>query len=569
MDQLVQFLKNLGTGRLVMVIGVGALTFLFFSFIVGQLNTAPMEILFADLEPSDSAQIVQSLEAQGVAYELAAGGRSISVPSNQVDRLRLALAGEGLTGGVIGKEIFDQEASFGRTSFELNVNFVRAIEGELSRTITSLNAVNEARVHLVMPERRPFQRELSQPSASILVRVRGGGLANEQVRAVQSLVASAVPGLTLDRVTVTDTTGRLLSDGNKTGAYGALGALEETRLAMENQLRQKIEGLLARSVGAENVRADVALQLSASRSTQNQITFDPEGQVARASETTETESTDTDGSGRVTIGDTQPDAGTAPGGGDTSSESSTQEIINFDNSKTEVITTTEPGQIEMLRVAVMINEAAVPGLAGVTDAGQREQLLTPYETIVRSAVPYDIDRDGTDAIQVVSMQFVAPPDLEPVEEEFNLVGLDTGDIIQIVQPIALTVVAGLFIMLIVRPIVMRVIEAIPDAPAPGDPAQLENDGAETPAITGPDGSVTVTPELIAQAASGDEKAAQLVNMARTAGGLDLATAATDTKIAVAQIEGKVQDSAIKQVADIIKSNPDDSVAIVRSWMYAD
>lgn len=564
MDSLIQFMRNLGTGRLLLISLVGAGTLAFMFAVVGGMSTSPMTPLYTDLDPADAASIAQRLETDGIPYDTAAGGRIVRVPQDQVDRLRLLLAGEGLSGGVIGKEIFDQESSFGRTSFELNVNYVRAVEGELSRTIKFIRAISEARVHIVMPERRPFQREESQPSASILLKTNGA-IGQAQAAAIQALVASAVPGLSPERVTISDTNGRLLADGAAEGDFSSLSSLEDARLSKERQFRDKIEQLLARRVGEGRVRAEVSVDMDMNRTTTSQTTYDPDGQVVLSSNVREESANETDGvGGQVTIGNNLPDAA-GNNGQQGSASSTTEETTNFENSKVETVTVKEPGDITQIRISVLVDGIRTLDAGGATTAYQDR---TPDEIeqlrqLVESAVPFDQGRN--DSIVVQSLRFVDPAPLGQSDPGFSLFGLNKQDLLDVLTTGGSFVAVILVILLVVRPLVIRVIEAIPDAPPPVDPAQLEA-AAPAPAITGP---VQVTPEILAAAAAGDANASALVVAARAAGNLNIDQMRTDTRIDIAQVEGRVQETALRKVADIIKSNPDESVSIVRNWLYAE
>ncbi len=565
MDSFLQFLRNLGTGRLLLISLVGAGTLAFLFIVGGGMRTSPMTPLYTDLDPADAASIAQRLEADGIQYETSAGGRIVRVPQDQVDRLRLLLAGEGLSGGVVGKEIFDQESSFGRTSFELNVNYVRAIEGELARTIKNIRSVSEARVHIVMPERRPFQRESQGPSASILLKTNGA-LGQSQAQAIQSLVASAVPGLSPDRVTISDTMGRLLVDGAEEGDLASLSNLEEARLSKERQYRQKIEQLLARRVGDGRVRAEVSVDMDMSRQTTSQTVYDPNNQVVLSSNVVEQTSSETDNvGGQVTVANALPDAG-GVGGGNGSNSQTTEETTNFENSKTETVTVQEPGQVTQIRVSVLVDGIRTLDGDGNTtayqdrDNGEIQQL----QQLVESAIPYDTNRG--DSVVVQSMRFVDPAPLAEAAAAFSMFGLNKQDLVDILSTGGSFVAIILVILLVVRPLVIRVIEAIPDAPPPPDPAQIENNVPDTPAITGPQ---QLTPDIMAAAAEGDETASAMVLAARQQGQLSLDQMGTDTRIDVAQVEGRIQESAVKKVANIIKTNPDESVSIVRHWLYAD
>lgn len=567
METLFAFIRNLGATRLLIIASVGAGTLAFIFMVAGGMRTSPMTPLYMDLDPADASSIAQRLETENIPYETSAGGRIVRVPQDQVDRLRLLLAGEGLSGGVIGKEIFDQESSFGRTSFELNVNYVRAIEGELARTIKHIRAVSDVRVHIVMPERRPFQREASQPSASILIKT-SGALSQGQAQAIQSLVSSAVPGLSPDHVTVSDTNGRLLVDGAAEGEYASLSSLEEARLTKERQMQAKIEQLLASRVGEGRVRAEVSLDMDMSRTTTSETTYDPNGQVVLSSNVREERSDETSGvGGQVSVSNALPDAaGQNPSEG--ASSSTTEETTNFENSRTETVTVKEPGTITQIRVSVLVDGIRTLGEDGTT-AGYQDRSAEEMETLrqlVVSTLPYDADRN--DSVVVQSMRFVDPVPFEGTEASFSLFGLNKQDLIDVLSTGGSFVAIILVILLVVRPLVVRLIEAIPDAPAPVDPALLEaaEPQHDTPAITGP---VQVTPDLLEAAAAGDENAAALVLAARQDGSLAIDNMQTENRIDVAQVEGRIQESAVKKVAGIIKTNPEESTSIVRNWLYAE
>ncbi|WP_082714483.1 flagellar basal-body MS-ring/collar protein FliF [Kordiimonas lacus] len=572
LENFLQFLRNLGTGRLILIGLVGALTVFFFIAIVGRWQNAPMTVLYTDLDPANASTIAQRLEAEGIPYETDAGGRVLKVPRDQVDRLRLTLAGDGLTGGVVGKEIFDQESSFGRTSFELNVNYVRAVEGEIARTIKYLGSVSEARVHIVMPERRPFEREASEPTASILIRTTGAGLGRREAQAIQSLVATAVPGLSPERVTISDTSGRLLVDGaSEQGEFSSFTSLEEARLAKERMYRNKIEQLLARRVGDGRVRAEVSVQMDMSRTTTNAVRFDPDNQVILSQNVVEEESRETDQvGGQVTTANNLPDAqgiGSSP----SNTASKTEEVTNFENSKTETVTIKEPGEITQLRVAVLVDGIRELDEEGNTVSYQErpEAEIDQLRSLVLTAIPFvdDASIGRSDEVTVTSMRFVDPAPITQATQEFSLLGLNKQDLLDIVTQGGVIISIILVILMVVRPLVMRLVEAIPDAPAQPDPGQIEDRTKEAPAIMGPGSAVTA--EVMAAAAAGDEDAAAAVRYAQQTGALVRDDMRTDAKIDVAQVEGRIQESAIKKVADIIRSNPDESIAIVKTWLYAE
>src|SRR5436853_6402482 len=195
----------------------------FFGFVIMRVTTPVMTTLFTDLSPEDSAGIVKDLERQAIPFELRNDGAVIMVPKDRVTRLRMKLAEGGLPkGGGVGYEIFDKSDALGTTSFVQNINHLRALEGELARTIRAIDRIQAARVHLVLPERALFARDKPEPSASIVLKVRGT-LEPQQINAIRHLVASSVNGLKPQRVSIVDEAGQLLADGAASDADQAVG----------------------------------------------------------------------------------------------------------------------------------------------------------------------------------------------------------------------------------------------------------------------------------------------------------------------------------------------------------
>ncbi|MCH7898385.1 MAG: flagellar M-ring protein FliF [Proteobacteria bacterium] len=297
-----QTLQGLGAPRVLVLLVVSASVLGLLGYFGVRLSEPPMTILYGDIDPSDAGQIVTKLEAMGVPYELRGGGTQIFVPTDRALRLRMAMAEEGLpSGGSIGYEVFDRSNSLGSTRSMQNINLLRALEGELARTIRSLSQITGARVHLVMPKRELFSRDTIDPSASIVIEMAGGNrLAKAQVLAIRHLVASAVPGLKPAQISIIDSRGNLLArggDGEDDGVMAAV-ASQDYRQALENRLKRVIEELLEQSVGIGKVRAEVSAEIDFDRITISSEIFDPESQVVRSSQLIE-ESSDSTESGNA------------------------------------------------------------------------------------------------------------------------------------------------------------------------------------------------------------------------------------------------------------------------------
>src|SRR5215467_12251110 len=275
----------------------------FFGFTILRVTSPHMTPLYTDLTVEDSNAIIKDLDRQGIAYELKNEGAIILVPRDRVARLRMQLAEGGLPkGGGVGYEIFDKSDTLGATSFVQNINQLRALEGELARTIRAIDRVQAARVHLVLPERPRFSRDKAEPSASIVLKVRGA-LEASQVRAIRHLVASAVNGLKPQRVSIVDEAGRLLADGASDELPGAGGlSADERKAAYERRLREQVESILSSVVGPGRARVQLAADFDYNRITQTSDRFDPEGRVMRSSQSREESSGVLDNQGQVTVG---------------------------------------------------------------------------------------------------------------------------------------------------------------------------------------------------------------------------------------------------------------------------
>src|ERR1700744_5353419 len=276
----------------------------FFAFVIMRVTTPQMTTLFTDLSLEDSNAVIKDLERQAIPFEIRNEGAIIMVPKDKVTRLRMKLAEGGLPkGGGVGYEIFDKSDALGTTSFVQNINHLRALEGELARTIRGIDRIQAARVHLVLPERPLFARETPEPSASIVVRVRGS-LEPQQIKAIRHLVASSVNGLKPQRVSIVDESGTLLADGAATDADQAVG--DEGRGAYEKRMRKQVEDIVSSVVGAGRARVQLSADFDFNKVTQTSDKFDPEGRVLRSSQTREEQSMTADNNGQVTVNNELP-----------------------------------------------------------------------------------------------------------------------------------------------------------------------------------------------------------------------------------------------------------------------
>ena len=547
MDNILDTFKSLGTVRLAAIGGVAIGLIIFFVFLTSRLGGTDMALLFAELDQSDSNKIISKLETQNIPYELGREGQQIFVPSQMVLRLRMQMAESGLpSGGSVGYEIFDKADSLGTTNFVQNVNLLRALEGELSRTIRSIGSVEEARVHLVMPKRELFSRREQKPSASVVVKSKGAGkLSKAQVQAIQHLVAAAVPRLDPERISIIDSRGRLLARaGGEEGDPGDFASdSDELRRSYEERLTRQIEQLVEQSVGIGKIRAQVAAEMDFDRITTNIEEYDPDGQVTRSTQTVEenAQSNDKDGQSTVSVANNLPDANQNAGGAGSASQSNrTEETVNYEITRTVKNHIRESGTVRRISVAILVD-----GTYSEDEDGNRvyqehaKEELDKLEALVKSGIGFDQKRG--DKVEVISMQFRAL-DGQDLNTKPPLFGLTKSDLFRIAEIFVLAVVGILVILLVVRPLVARTLDALPSAlEAAKEQALLADQSEDSPAIEGPAGTG------ISGSFDDEEEKDQLIN-------LD-------------QVDGRVKASTLKKISEIVERHPEETVGILRQWMY--
>lgn len=560
MNGLIQNLAKLGTTRLMAIGGVGLAMIALFVFLTTRLATPGMSLLYGDLDLKDSAQVVQKLDAMNIPYQLRADGAQILVPSDQVAKLRMSMAEEGLPrGGSVGYELFDKSDSFGTSSFAQNINQLRALEGELARTITGLGPVQAARVHLVLPRRELFARDTQEASASIVVKLRGAErLSKGQVAAIQHLVATAVPSLKPSRVSVVDGEGNLLARGDGEDATSPTGAAaEELRVNYENRVSRKVEELLERSLGPGKVRVDVHADMNFDRITTSSENFNPDEQVVRSTQTVTQSDNSTNGAQDqgVTVANNLPNAGGTNSQQNTSTSKSArnEETVNYEISKTVRNQVSDVGSVKRLSVAVVVDGSYVTkpdGSKAYTPRSAEE--MKQITSLVRSAIGFDEKRG--DAIEVANLQFANPDEpLASGPPPLNVLGFDKTDLMRMGETLVLAVVALLVILLVVRPLIFRILESTAAAASEGPPLLAEPGLPGAPALPPP-------PPGSPAAALASAGANPAIAAPRAQGQIE-------QMIDIGQVEGRVAASSIRKIGEIVEKHPEEAVAIVRSWMY--
>ncbi len=565
MNGLAEFFRTLGPARLAAMATVAAITIGFFIFLSIRLSTPNMSLLYSGLDLSDSSKIVQSLEAQAIPYKLVGDGSTILVPDNQVSRIRISVAEQGLArGGSLGYELFDRSDSLGATSFVQNINHLRALEGELARTIQSIENVTSARIHLVLPQRRLFSSENRQATASIFIKTSTGRLPRNQVMAIQNLVSAAVPDLQPERVSIVDQKGSLLARGSSADTASLLSlSLEEKKISMENRLRGQIETLLEKTVGLGKVRAEVSAELDLNRITSNSEIYDPETQVVLSESSKEIikNSRENAEEKTVSVNNNLPppteEANEDPAIKNQSSDTTTETTTNFLNSKTIRTQIHEAGTIKKITVAVLVDgtyQNAGDGNPPVYQARTSEDLIN-LENLVKSTIGFDEDRG--DSVQIINMKFAAIDYGEEAAEE-SLFDFNKADIMRFIELGGLMLIGILVIFFALRPL----IKLLTSPPTNYVPQQAALGGGEQGQLPPGEQQALAPPANEGQVALVDDHGRSLTSrqIAQQPGAIDSA-------IDVAAVEGKIQATALKKVGELVERHPEESAAVIRGWLY--
>jgi len=500
LQNLARQFQALSPARQVTLVVTAAGSLAFFFWLSSGARTADFRLLYRGLEDAEVAQVVDALTAERIEHQLGEGGTAVLVPAARVHEARMRIASRGLpSGGAPGFEIFDR-GSFGVTDFVQKINYHRALQGELARTIEQVEGVEKARVQLAIPQRKTLLRkDERRPTASIVTRLRAGwDLDPGQVRGIVHLVASSVEGLDVSHVTLVDQTGRMLAPQPdvELGGRGGGAALGAER-RVEQELERQIEEILGRTVGLGRVVAKVDASLDWTQTEKTEEIFDPDGQIARSTQVDTESSSESSGEGGVAgIVANSPEAAPAAGASSNGSSSTrSSETVNYEISKVVARHVLPTGRIERLSIAVLVDgKPVLPGV-GASDADAETApdapAFTPWEAdelrefeeLAKRAVGFSSERG--DEITLINAPFI---ELEPGD---GPAGWLTPDVLalltQALHGVAFLIGLFLFSRLFIRPLA--------DAVGGGDTAAIESLREEVMSklasveVVGPDGAV--------------------------------------------------------------------------------
>ncbi len=451
-EQLKEMWENFSLTQRMIIGGVAIATIAGFIALTVWMNKTDYQTLYTNLSPEDAASVVSTLQKDNIPYELANNGTSILVAAEQVYDLRIKIAGEGnLVGQGIGFEIFD-ETKVGQTDFVQKINYMRALQGELARTLSAFPSVDTARIHLVMPQRSLFVEEQQQPSASVVLKLKDQSRKPDakEIQSIVNMMLMSVEGLTKAHLSITDSRGAVLFRPETDALTGISSTQMEHKLRVQRDLERRIDEMLSPVFGPGRVISKVNVDMDFSQKTIRREIYDPEQTAVRSEQRSEEQQ-----KGQANLEGGAPDVNFRGDGitGSVSTQDGSRETrtTNYEINKEEQNIIANVGDVKRLTVAVIVDGTyqKVDGAWAFTPRTAEE--ITRIEQLVANAV--GLDQKRGDALEVSSVPFndsAPPPDP-------NLADVIVNYADRLGQPILNALLAFLFLMLVVRPVVLALI----------------------------------------------------------------------------------------------------------------
>jgi len=530
-------LMELGARRLIALALIGLATIATVGAGAYYLSRPEQTVLYTGLEGEDVTRIGSALRDAGIQFDISADGGSVMVSHAQTAKARMLLAEKGLPRGAnSGYELFDELGSLGLTSFMQEVTRVRALEGELARTIQLMKGIRAARVHIVLPEKGSFRRDQQPPSASVVIRSD----VPDDVRtadAIRHLVAAGVPGMEANKVTVLDTSGGILAAG-KDPTKASAGQLASLETAVSNRIQENIRKTLTPYLGLDNFQVSVAAELNTDRKTIAETIFDPDSRIERSVRTIrENENAENSSvSAPTTVEQNLPEEDVAADNGERSSEENErrEETVNYEISSKRIETSQDGYRVDRLSIAVLVDKARLAqSLGGDPTQAQIQEQLAEIEALVASSA--GVENARGDHVKVSVVDFIdggkAMEPIPPISVTEYLLR-QSGNII---NALAILTVSMLVIWFGLRPAVAALVPQVSQPQVEMAELGMLPEGAETPVE------------------SFDGEQAFLVP--------------PDHSDMLQDLNSKRNQSALRKLESLLEYNEEQSAAILRQWLY--
>jgi flagellar M-ring protein FliF len=553
-NSILDNLKALGKGRLIILGGVLVVTVFAVFFGIRAVTKPVYMTLYNGLSPTSASEMVRTLEQGGFQVKISSDSSVVQVPQGDIARARMILAENGLPNdGAPGWELFDQGGSLGMNTFLQKVNSRRALEGELARSIQTIKGIDAARVHLVLPEREAFSRERAEPSASVVIRTNlSFSMDKKQAISIRHLVSSAVPGLSPNKVTVTTNSGEVLAAEDVDGVSGEV-TLQSVRASLEDRYARAVEKILTARVGSGNARVQVSVDVTTERRVVTEQSYNPNEQVVRSTESSTKSEEDTQqDANSVSVGNNLPEnlAG-APAGGPTSrnTREESNEIVNYEIGSTLSETIYEPGDVENISVAVLVNGIFEREDGNVEYKERSEEELKLLEELVKTAIGFQEGRG--DSVSVRSLRFM----------DYSMdVGEPIGlSIMQVLTENIMTIIKWAFALMIVIAVLVLGLKPTLRAiapPAPEKDADADQNEAETV-----EGEVSE-----ADAAPGNQKATAEKSTSEALKAVQEKAQKDEEMIDVMSVQGGVRKQRLTSLGELVDGDHEETLKLIRAWM---
>ncbi len=575
MQQILENLASLGRQRL-MIMGAAAFAItltLVMGFVV--LSSPDRAPLYKNLSASSAGAIQVALTSAGFDAEVSPDQTEVLVPRPDLARARMVIAEMGLPiDGDPGWEIFDDRNAMAMNSFMQRVNRLRAMEGELARSIQTLDDVQSARVHLVLPEREPFSRVRPEPRASVIVRATlGRAIERSQAISIRALVASSVPELNPEHVTILSAKGETIL-GDTIGVTDVERPMQAARTAIEDRLSRQVEDILSARVGAGNVRVRVNVDLTTAREVVVQEIFDPDQQIVRSTESRTESRSELDQGGNVGVENNIPDALQDGGGADgaRSSQENTGETVEYEIGTTRREIVREAGEIERISVAVLVNGIYNVDGSEVVFAERSPEELEQLGQLVRTAVGFDEGRGDT--VSVASLRFMdySMEVGDPIA--LSLADRITENIIPVLRGVLGLLIVAVVLILGVRPLIRQIqgSNAVGDPPAlDAPPTEIGASDEDLPAVPSSDATEVPQPAMRTLSDQAPPSPPSEQPMPRNMPGvgsvfnpdIDLAP---HEYLETMGIRGRLTKARVDAVREAADQRPEEVLRVLRSWL---
>lgn len=538
MNNILQSIKNMSPSKIASIAAIMIFLISFFVYVIVQIGAKEYSVLYTDLDMEDAKQITARLDTFNIKYQLAKNGTEVLVPTDEVNKMRVETADIAVysKGSNVGYEVFDKSDTLGATNFVQNVNLLRALEGELARTIRTVDNIRSARVHLVMPKRELFSREEQTPSASVVIKTKEGALSLQNIQSIQKIVAAAVPKLDVKNVAIVDSNGNLLTEFNEEQNDIVKNAnKDKMRIDQERKMAQKIQQLLEKTLGAGKVQAQVNIEMDFDEIVTNEEIYDPDSQVVRSTATISEQGVSTTQDGTVTVAQNIPNGDSQLNSeGVRDSSSKVEETINYEISKVIRNKVKNTGTIRRLTAAVLVDGVYEKDAEGNQVYRKRsDEEMEQIVALVKSAVGYDANRG--DMVEVENLRFATLSNAVAEKGEMMYLGFTKAELMRIAEGLGVAIVAILVILLVIRPLINNAFEV------------SSNNNAERLISSGDNEDNLLLSNFLSD--NFDESAEELVNMNK--------------------VDGRIKVSSLKKLNNTVEKNPAAAVNVIRSWLYSD